>query len=540
MMPITENKKTMDLWAEGIRDNPLAALLKEVDQLIHKFESTSIDLNFIASEVISLIDKLTLKFDEMIHLPLKREALGQLLKIKVESCQRPVIELLKKSLHATFLGFDVENQQSLENVDLARHVSEAISHSLNSDSKEIFLSLTEVYEIILERLWLLPLLGDRSSYAIIAELHGPNIVEHAHQWLPVISKKYPDKKNQELVLRLFSALERITVCTPHISEEINELQSILQKPAYIQTYLGNIYLKMGEFQTAICCYEYDLGNIKLIQNAECDPSFWRELEEIRYIILNTLGHAHQGLGEVEKALFCFRQSRTIAENFKDLFQEAASLFYIGDLYFSIQKNQLAIEYYEISLSICEKFEDQHIKPKAYENFEIPYEALGEYDLPKNNYQVCQLMPEALKTLNLKTDIYCNLGNAYKNSGNFVKASTYCNLFLQISIELKCEVGKSEAHNNLGTVYELLGEYSNAIHCYEQSLKIARKSKDKPTQCWVYFNLAKAYSALGDYSKALELNNKSLKLISFITDLKTKTELYGNIGNLLASLGKSID
>lgn len=539
MEPATGATNITGLFSEGVRDSSLISILEEVGQLIHKFESTAIDPPELTAAVILFIEKLKLdlQFDEIINFPLIRELLGRLLKIKIESCQKPVIDLLKRTMHPKFLCFDVATEQSLGFVFLERDVSEAIRHNLNTDSKEIFSSLMGLYGNIIERLWLLPLLTkDRSSYTIIVEQHGRTILEHANQWLPVISKKYPDEK----VNHLSKALERIIYCPFNISKEINVLQSKLQNPKHIVSYIGNIYLKIGDFEAAISCYDFDLDHIKFRLTNEFDPIVRQELEQKSYDIHTHRALAYKGLGEVKMALSCLEECRTIAKRLGDCFYEAAVFYHVGELYHSIERNQSAIESYEKSLSICQKLEDQPLESEVYENIETTYETLGTYEFVVNYHQASLTKPQALKNLNLKADIYCNLGITYKNSGDYNKAIHSFNSLLQIAIKLKDEISESMAHNNLGTIFELLCDYSNAIRCYEEALRIAKKSTDNPTLCGAYINLANAYIHLGDYTKALELNKKSLMLLSFTTDLKTKSELYGKMGNLYASLGNYIE
>ena len=99
------------------------------------------------------------------------------------------------------------------------------------------------------------------------------------------------------------------------------------------------------------------------------------------------------------------------------------------------------------------------------------------------------------------NMYCNLGNANINLGNFKKAIEYHNLDLKIAKEGGDKHGEGKAYGNLGNAYKGLGDFKKAVEYHSLSLKIIKEVGDKHGESSTYGNLGIAYKGLGDFKKS---------------------------------------
>ena len=70
-------------------------------------------------------------------------------------------------------------------------------------------------------------------------------------------------------------------------------------------------------------------------------------------------------------------------------------------------------------------------------------------------------------------VYCILGNAYRNLGDFNKAIEYHGQHLAIAKEVGDRAGEGRAYGNLGIVYKSQGDYAKAIEYHTRNLAISK-------------------------------------------------------------------
>ena len=70
-------------------------------------------------------------------------------------------------------------------------------------------------------------------------------------------------------------------------------------------------------------------------------------------------------------------------------------------------------------------------------------------------------------------VYCILGNAYQNLGNFSKALEHHKECLTMAKEVGDRAGEGRAYGDLGNAYFSQGDYAKAIEYHMQHLAIAK-------------------------------------------------------------------
>lgn len=158
-------------------------------------------------------------------------------------------------------------------------------------------------------------------------------------------------------------------------------------------------------------------------------------------------------------------------------------------------------------------------------------------------------------------IYNQLGNAYFNLQDYVKALEYHKKDLELSEKFGDECGKAKACGNVGNTLQLLGDHDQAILYLLRNLEISKNLNDTNGEARALYNLANIYQAKGKFMGRLtyhdnsrdpnngEFNNEirevlmkavyyykeTLRLVSS-KDRAAEGRTYGNLGNTYYFLG----
>lgn len=105
----------------------------------------------------------------------------------------------------------------------------------------------------------------------------------------------------------------------------------------------------------------------------------------------------------------------------------------------------------------------------------------------------------------------NLGNVFKDWGQYGTAVEYFEKSLAIRRELEDRKGEGQTLNNLGNVFENWGQYDKAVEYYEKSLGVAKKVGDVAQEGQTLNNLGIVYYDQGQLTKAEQLYEKALEI-----------------------------
>ena len=149
-----------------------------------------------------------------------------------------------------------------------------------------------------------------------------------------------------------------------------------------------------------------------------------------------------------------------------------------------------------------------------------YNHLGHAYRNKGNYhKATELFEKALQIKKLRriniASCYINLGLTYFDKGDYDKATEFLNKGLKISIE---KLGENHLENaiiyfDLGEIYEAKGSYDKAIYFQKKALEIRMKKLEQNHLkiALSYSSLGSIYNKKGNYDKAFEFINKGLKI-----------------------------
>ncbi len=132
----------------------------------------------------------------------------------------------------------------------------------------------------------------------------------------------------------------------------------------------------------------------------------------------------------------------------------------------------------------------------------------------------------------------NIGLAYSNLGKTRRAIEYYEQALAISKEIGNMRSEGIVLTNLGLAYSDFGETRKAIEYYEQALAISKEIGDRRGEGAVLGNLGLAYAKLGETRKAIEYHEHALDILIEIGDRRGEGAVLGNLGNAYAELGET--
>jgi tetratricopeptide (TPR) repeat protein len=214
------------------------------------------------------------------------------------------------------------------------------------------------------------------------------------------------------------------------------------------------------------------------------------------LALNNLGLACAALGDVRKAIECYKQALAIAREIRDLSGEGSALGNLGSAYLDLGETRKAVEFYDQALAILRENGNRHGEGLALNN----------------------------------------LGNACATLGDTRKAIEFFEGALTIAQDLGDRLGESDALGNLGLAYAALGDARKAIEFYDQALVIDGQIGDRGGEANSLGNLGNAYGALGDPHKAIELHEQALVIDRQIGNRHGESQDLGNLGNAYGALG----
>ena len=162
--------------------------------------------------------------------------------------------------------------------------------------------------------------------------------------------------------------------------------------------------------------------------------------------------------------------------------------------------------------------------------------------PKKAEQVYQVLLEQATDETKKGDIYCLLGLAKCDKGEYEEAITLYEKSLEIyKKNLPPNDSRFAAsYTNIGVVYDNMGEYSKALSYYEKDLEISQKSlpSNHPDLGASYTNIGIVYDSMGEHAKALSYYEKDLEISqkSLPSNHPDLAKSYNNIGNVYENMG----
>ncbi|MFW9903422.1 MAG: tetratricopeptide repeat protein [Candidatus Thorarchaeota archaeon] len=288
----------------------------------------------------------------------------------------------------------------------------------------------------------------------------------------------------------------------------------------------------------------ELGELKkslnLIKSAEeLLPIFKDELVRIKEADLNYLkarvfirtAEYDNALDLVKKALITKKESRNqfeIAEclNLEGIIQNMKGMY------------EVANEYFQESLEIFTKFDNQKVTGKILNNLGMNYWRMGNLLKALEFFQKSLSLAEELGNFYHIAVSHLNIGLIYVNQGELNLALKSFQKSLVISKEYGQKRPLSLCLNNIGLIFHARGDFEQALRNYQDSLVLTQELGNKHDIAICHNNIGEIYRSMGRYKEASDQIKKSLSLFQEISAIPDKTLPLFNLIELSLQSGFS--
>ncbi len=232
------------------------------------------------------------------------------------------------------------------------------------------------------------------------------------------------------------------------------------------------------------------------------------------------GESHFENGNIDSAQYYFESSYKLAKMVftEEDWQPGMNAYYLGKIYKSIKKYELAEEMMQLDLKVT--INTVGINHSDYgtslSNLAQLYMTMGQYTKALSLY--LEVLEHTEKNLGKEHSLYrirlSKLANLYEILGENNKALA---LYREVLEKTQESLGKEHSEygiclNNLANLYVTMGDHSRALPMHLEALENARKSlgEEHPSYGARLNNLAVLYQTIGEYGKALPLFIEALE------------------------------
>jgi tetratricopeptide (TPR) repeat protein/serine phosphatase RsbU (regulator of sigma subunit) len=220
--------------------------------------------------------------------------------------------------------------------------------------------------------------------------------------------------------------------------------------------------------------------------------------------------------------------------------KATSLLFIGEANRYRCNFDVALEYYQQSLEICEKINNKQGICLAINYIGATYLFKGQFDKAFENLFKANAIAITIDDKSLIALTNSNIGLAYMLQHHynlaieyFLKAIKYFNLIHDKKRIAAC-------YNNLGFTYSNLGNKNKAIVYIFKAIEFCEEEGNKMDIAKCYLTLGMTYLENKNFEKAILYNNRAISKFREIGDSITIVAVYLNIGNIHLDQGRYED
>lgn len=310
--------------------------------------------------------------------------------------------------------------------------------------------------------------------------------------------------------------------------------------------VGNIYIKLGQYDKAVSYYEKalaisrqekdrkaegralnNLGYIcrrrrqydKAAEYCKDALAICREAEdkEGEGIVLQNLGHIFYEQRQYDKAEENSKNALAIKRALKDRMGEADVLGQLGTIYTMMKAFDKAEKSLEKSLAFRRELKDRRSEGDTLVVLGLLYTNRVQYVHAAESYEKALAIRRDLNDRRGVAEILACMGVLRMNLSQYDKAAQYYEAALAIHRDTKQQWGMYSTLNNLGIVYMHWGQYDQAVQYFENSLEMFRELEDRFAEGASLANLGQVCFYRGQYDKAVNLYEQSSVIFREVMD-----------------------
>ena len=264
-------------------------------------------------------------------------------------------------------------------------------------------------------------------------------------------------------------------------------------------------------------YYYQLG-LKGFGNKAVDEPI------LKIDLLNRIGKIFHQQSKYAFANDYYSRALHESELFSHDSLTAESHFNIAEINLENGSYSNAIDAYNKSIELFEKISNAEGEYWCNVGLGIVYREVGNSILSKRHYELAKKIGEDEKREDYVAISYNNLGNLYKQLGEYNQAIELLQNALTCFEKYGEERYISDCLDGIGEVYAEINNHARAIDYFNQSINIAESLGDNYRLLSRYANIAKSYAESDDKEKALMYFSKTTELAQAIGDKARMSEV----------------
>lgn len=304
--------------------------------------------------------------------------------------------------------------------------------------------------------------------------------EEALSYILLGKTRYVQEKYEQALESYLKALEII---------EREDLKEIFSR---IHAHIGITYFLLNDYSKAI---------IHLKGSVEYENK--KSIENRKISCFNTLGNVYVKIGDYPSALQYYLEALKILEIANNDFAVMSRVINnIGIIYTELKNPDKAIEFYNRALAISGQTKDKQLKSTLLSNLGICY--LDKSDFNKaENYFYKGLEVIGSESNAAKAYILNNLGTIYLHHDKFDLAMSHFRESLLINKTISDVSGIVNAYGNIAKVHREKSDYKPALEYFNKGLALAQQYTLKTPIPWIYKDISETYKLLNRPKEALK-------------------------------------
>jgi CHAT domain-containing protein/tetratricopeptide (TPR) repeat protein len=294
--------------------------------------------------------------------------------------------------------------------------------------------------------------------------------------------------------------------------------------AKILNQIGELWLRVGNAQSALEAYNRALAAAKLAQDAEQGVA-----------ALNGLGNVAMKAGEVQQAMQAYQHASQVANAQGVAGGNADALNGLALLYASQKQPEQALDFANQALAVRRSMGDRAGEATILAEIATGYNAAGDKQKALEYAQQAHDAFQAAGDRTGEANALLGIGDIYATLRD-KRALDYYAQALDLARQSNFPRILATALNKVGLAEFALGENEKALESYNEALPIFQRMNMTAESGLTLSNIGLAWSGLGQKEKALGSLNQALPVLRAVGDRGGEALVLNNLGSIYQGLG----
>ncbi len=319
--------------------------------------------------------------------------------------------------------------------------------------------------------------------------------------------KVADSKAKLTKVEVKLAEQKVRAVNQELASAKIDLTRVSQESTQKTTALQQVTQKIQVTEKKVKQAEYTQQRLQM--QAKIAESSLEEAKSKLFEALSLLGSTSTLVGYLDKAIDSYQKLRVLAQENKDLLEEARVLEKLGNSYMLEGSYEKAFDTLQQGIVIARKVDNPLIEGNILRGLGGAYFALGSYRRSLDYQQQSLIIARRIKDQELEGKVLGELSTIYIGLGDSSQAISYANQSLAMMRGIKNQLGEGNALRILGLATSLSGGHDRAIEYFKQGLEVLQEVGDRLGSAITLRELGFAYFRQGKNDLALNYCNKSL-------------------------------